>query len=137
MGRFETATVALPEHWSELAGPSRHLIDHFHVRNGLKYIGPDKDGYVCPTHCAQEGTAWNGPFDCSRHDPQILFNQFRMLERWSLRRGGVHSADDQQGRFVRQAEDRCCLSRMMLGRGLIFPPAADLAEVNTERGENT
>src|SRR3546814_12213455 len=41
----------------------------------------------------QEGTAWNGHFDCTCDHPIFLFNQFGMLERCALRNGNVHSAD--------------------------------------------
>src|SRR3546814_18968833 len=41
----------------------------------------------------QEGTAWNGHFDCTCNHPIFLFNQFGMLESCALRNGNVHSAD--------------------------------------------
>jgi hypothetical protein len=52
------------------------------------------DSSVSPTHGAQEGTAWNGHFDCSCYHPLFVFNQFGHLERCKLRPGNVHSADD-------------------------------------------
>src|SRR3546814_5982466 len=45
------------------------------------------------SHGDQEGTAWNGHFDCTCYHPIFLFNQFGMLERCALRNGNVHSAD--------------------------------------------
>jgi len=65
-------------------------------RNGLEYIVLDMDSSVSPTHGDQEGTAWNGHFDCTCYHPNFLFNQFGMLERCALRRGNVHSADGWQ-----------------------------------------
>ena len=56
----------------------------------------DMDSSVSPTHGDQEGTAWNGHFDCTCYHPNFLFNQFGMLERCALRRGNVHSADGWQ-----------------------------------------
>src|SRR3546814_9635318 len=53
----------------------------------------DMDSSVSPTHGDQEGTAWNGHFDCTCYHPIFLFNQFGMLERCALRNGNVHSAD--------------------------------------------
>ena len=41
-------------------------------------------------------TAWNGLFDCTRYQPNFLFNQFGMLERCALRNGNIHSADDRR-----------------------------------------
>jgi hypothetical protein len=93
MGRFETETLALPENRVALADLSGQWIDRFHDRRGLKYIVLDMDSSVSPTHGDQEGTAWNGHFDCTCYHPNFLFNQFGMLERCALRHGNVHSAD--------------------------------------------
>jgi len=54
------------------------------------------DSDVSPTHGDQEGTAWNGHFDCTCYHPNFLFNQFGMLEHCALRNGNVHSADGWQ-----------------------------------------
>jgi len=51
------------------------------------------DSSVSPTHGDQEGSAWNGHFECTCYHPNFLFNQFGMLERCALRNGNVHSAD--------------------------------------------
>ena len=96
MGRFETETLALPENRAALADLNGQWIDRFHDRNGLKYIVLDMDSSVSPTHGDQEGTAWNGHFDCTCYHPNFLFNQFGMLERCTLRDGNVHSADGWQ-----------------------------------------
>jgi Transposase DDE domain group 1 len=39
----------------------------------------DMDSSVSPTHGTQEGTAWNGHFDCSCYHPLFVFNQFGHL----------------------------------------------------------
>lgn len=93
MGRFETETLALPENRAALADLNGQGIDRFHDRKGLKFIVLDMDSSVSPTHGEQEGTAWNGHFDCTCYHPLFLFNQFGMLERCALRHGNVHSAD--------------------------------------------
>ena len=93
MGRFETETLALPENRTALADLNGQWIDRFHERSGLKFIVLDMDSSVSPTHGEQEGTAWNGHFDCTCYHPLFLFNQFGMLERCALRHGNVHSAD--------------------------------------------
>lgn len=93
MGRFETATLAMPGNREALADLNGQWIDRFHDRNGLKYIVLDMDSSVSPTHGDQEGAAWNGHFDCNCYHPNFLFNQFGMLERCALRHGNVHSAD--------------------------------------------
>jgi hypothetical protein len=80
MGRFETETLATPENREGLADLNGTWIDRFHDRNGLKYITPDMDSSVSPTHGDQEVTAWNGHFNCTCYHPNFLFNQFGMLE---------------------------------------------------------
>jgi hypothetical protein len=80
-GRFETETLALAENREALADLSGQWIDRFHDRSGLKYIVLDMDSSVSPTHGDQEGSAWNGHFDCTCYHPNFLFNQFGMLER--------------------------------------------------------
>ena len=97
MGRFETETLALPQNRDALADLSGQWIDRFHDRNGLKFIVLDMDSSVSPTHGDQEGSAWNGHFDCTCYHPNFLFNQFGMLERCALRNGNVHSADGWRG----------------------------------------
>jgi len=96
MGRFETEALAMPENRAALADLNGQWIDRFHDRRGLKYIVLDMDSSVSPTHGDQEGTAWNGHFDCTCYHPNFLFNQFGMLERCALRNGNVHSADGWQ-----------------------------------------
>jgi hypothetical protein len=65
MGRFETETRALSENWAALADLNGQWIDRLHDRNGLRYIVLDMDSSVSPTHGDQEGSAWNGHFDCT------------------------------------------------------------------------
>ena len=93
MGRFETETLTLAGNRKALADLNGQWIDRFHDRNGLKYIVLDMDSSVSPTHGDQEGSAWNGHFDCTCYHPNFLFNQFGMLERCALRHGNVHSAE--------------------------------------------
>ena len=93
MGRFETETLTLAGNRKALADLNGQWIDRFHDRNGLKYIVLDMDSSVSPTHGDQEGSAWNGHFDCTCYHPNFLFNQFGLLERCALRHGNVHSAE--------------------------------------------
>jgi len=51
------------------------------------------DSPVSPTHGEQEGTAWNGHFDCSGCHPLFVCDQSGMPERRALRHGNVHGAD--------------------------------------------
>jgi hypothetical protein len=44
----------------------------------------------------QEGSAYNGYFECTCYHPLFCFNQYGDTERALLRNGNVHSADDWQ-----------------------------------------
>jgi hypothetical protein len=96
MGRFETETLALRANREALADLNGQWIDRFHDRDGLKYIVLDMDSSVSPTHGDQEGSTWNGHFDCTCYHPLFLFNQFGMLESCAPRHGNVHIADKWQ-----------------------------------------
>ena len=52
----------------------------------------DMDSSVSPTFGEQEGTAYNGHFECTCYHPLFVFNQHGDLERCELRPGNVHSA---------------------------------------------
>jgi len=52
----------------------------------------DLDSSVSETYGQQEGSAYNGHFECSCYHPLFLFNQFGDLERAMLRRGNHASA---------------------------------------------
>jgi hypothetical protein len=54
----------------------------------------DLDSSVSETYGEQEGTAYNGHFDCTCYHPLFCFNQFGDVERALLREGNVHSAKD-------------------------------------------
>ena len=93
MGRFETEVLTTSENLSALADMPGRWIDRHHAVKSLRWITLDMDSSVSPTHGTQEGTAWNGHFDCSCYHPLFVFNQFGHLERCKLRPGNVHSAD--------------------------------------------
>jgi len=94
MGRFETEVLITPENLAALSDMPGRWVDRHHAAKPLSWITLDMDSSVSPTHGAQEGTAWNGHFDCSCYHPLFVFNQFGHLERCKLRPGNVHSADD-------------------------------------------
>ena len=54
------------------------------------------DSSVSETYGNQEGSAYNGYFECTCYHPLFCFNQYGDLERYLLRNGNVHSADDWQ-----------------------------------------
>jgi hypothetical protein len=93
MGRFETEVLTTAENLAALADMPGRWIDRHHAAKPLHWITLDMDSSVSPTHGEQEGTAWNGHFDCSCYHPLFVFNQFGHLERCKLRPGNVHSAE--------------------------------------------
>jgi hypothetical protein len=60
----------------------------------VKELILDMDSSESPTHGQQEGSAWNGHFECTCYHPLFCFNQFGDLEGAMLREGNVHSADN-------------------------------------------
>jgi len=94
MGRFETEILTQSENLRLLMDLSGEWIDRVHQRKSLKQIILDMDSSVSPTYGNQEGTAYNGYFQCTCYHPLFCFNQYGDLERALLRNGNVHSADD-------------------------------------------
>jgi hypothetical protein len=93
MGRFETKWLSRPENLAALADLSGQWIDKVHGRRSPKTIVLDMDSSESPTYGEQEGSAYNGHFDCICYHPLFVFNQFGDVERCALRSGNVHSAD--------------------------------------------
>ena len=54
----------------------------------------DMDSSESPTHGQQEGSVYNGHFECTCYHPLFCFNQYGDLEGAMLREGNVHSADN-------------------------------------------
>ena len=96
MSRFETEILAQPENLALLMNLPGKWVDRVHQRKLLKHIILDMDSSVSPTYGNQEGTAYNGYFQCMCYHPLFCFNQYGDLERVLLRNGNVHSADDWQ-----------------------------------------
>ncbi len=94
VGRFETDVLTSLDNLAELMTLLGRWIDRVHQRKPLKQIVLDLDSSVSPTHGQQEGTTYNGHFECRCYHPLFCFNQFGDLERALLREGHVHSADD-------------------------------------------
>jgi len=63
-------------------------------RQPMRELILDLDSSVSETYGEQEGTAYNGHFDCTCYHPLFCFNQFGDVERALLREGNVHSAKD-------------------------------------------
>ena len=71
---------------------SGRWIDTVHRRRPLQQLILDLDSSVSETYGRQQGTAYNGHFECLCYHPLFLFNQFGDLESVLLRRGNKASA---------------------------------------------
>jgi hypothetical protein len=96
MGRYETETLTQSKNLELLTNLPGVWVDRVHQRKALKMIILDMDSSVSPTYGDQEGSAYNGYFECTCYHPLFCFNQFGDLERAMLRNGNVHSANDWQ-----------------------------------------
>ena len=96
MGRFETEVLTDPEHVDALTDLSGKWIDRVRERKPIRELILDLDRSLSETYGSQEGTAYNGHFNCTCYHPLFCFNQFGDLERALLREGNVHSVDDWQ-----------------------------------------
>jgi len=79
---------------SRMIRSSGKWIDTLRQRKPDDRIILDMDSSVSETHGHQEGSAYNGYFECTCYHPAFCFNQHGDLECALLRNGNVHSADD-------------------------------------------
>jgi hypothetical protein len=91
VGRFETETLSTQRNLTALMNLSGQWIDKVHRRQPLKQLILDMDSSVSETYGQQEGTAYNGHFECTCYHPLFLFNQFGDLE-WAMLRRGNHAS---------------------------------------------
>jgi len=96
MSRFETEILAQPENLPFLMSLPGMWVDRVHKSKPPKQIILDMDSSVSPTYGNQQGSAYNGYFECTCYHPLFCFNQYGDMERALLRNGNVHSADDWQ-----------------------------------------
>jgi len=92
VGRFETEILSTKSNLTALINLSGRWIDTVHRRKPLQQLILDLDSSVSETYGRQQGTAYNGHFECTCYHPLFLFNQFGDLERVLLRRGNKASA---------------------------------------------
>ncbi len=92
VGRFETETLSTKSNLTALMKLSGRWIDTVHQRKPLHQLILDMDSSVSETYGRQQGTAYNGHFECLCYHPLFLFNQFGDLESVLLRRGNKASA---------------------------------------------
>ena len=92
VGRCETEMLSERRNLTALMNLSGQWIDQVHRRQPLKQLILDMDSSVSETYGRQQGTAYNGHFECLCYHPLFLFNQFGDLEYAMLRRGNQASA---------------------------------------------
>ncbi len=92
MTRFETEMLSSRKNLTALMNLSGTWIDSVHECAALDKLILDLDSSVSQTHGQQQGTAYNGYFECMCYHPLFLFNQYGDLERAMLRRGNHSSA---------------------------------------------
>jgi hypothetical protein len=92
VGRFETGMLSTKHNLTALMNLSGRWIDSVHERKPLKQLILDLDSSVSETYGQQQGTAYNGHFECMCYHPLFLFNQLGDLEYVMLRRGNHASA---------------------------------------------
>ena len=69
MGRFETEVLTQPDNQTALTNLSGRWIDRLRERKPMKELVLDMDSSVSETYGEQEGTAYNGHFDCTCYHP--------------------------------------------------------------------
>ena len=94
MARFETEVLTQADNLAALMELPGKWIDRVQQRRRTDRIILDLDSSVSETHGQQEGSAYNGYFECTCYHPLFCFNQDGDLERALLRYGNVASADD-------------------------------------------
>ncbi|MBE7463044.1 MAG: IS1380 family transposase [Planctomycetes bacterium] len=93
MGWFETEVLTRKEHLRSLLDLPGEWIDRVQTRTGAsKRLVLDMDSSESETYGDQQGSAFNGHFDCTCYHPLFLFNQDGDLERCLLRRGNRYSS---------------------------------------------
>ena len=92
VGCFETEMLSTRSNLTALMDLSGEWIDNVHRCKPPKQLILDMDSSVSETYGKQEGTAYNGHFECTCYHPLFVFNQFGDLERAMLRRGNHASA---------------------------------------------
>jgi len=94
IARFETKILTEIGNLEALVNMPGQWVDQIRQRQPIQKLILDMDSSVSPTHGEQEGSAYNGHFECTCYHPLFLFNQDGDVERALLRQGNVASADD-------------------------------------------
>ena len=92
MSRFETEMLSSRENLTALMNLSGTWIESVQECAPLPKLVLDLDSSESETYGEQQGSAYNGYFECTCYHPLFLFNKYGDLERAMLRRGNHNSA---------------------------------------------
>jgi hypothetical protein len=84
VGRFETDILSQASNLKTLQNMAGLWIDRVHQTKPIDKIVLDMDSSVSETYGQQEGTAYNGHFECTCYHPLSCFNQLVDLEQTLL-----------------------------------------------------
>ncbi len=87
MNRFETEMLSSRENLKALMSLFGTWIDSVHECTPPDKLILDLDSSVSETQGQQQGSAYNGYFECLCYHPLFLFNQYGDVECTMLRRG--------------------------------------------------
>jgi hypothetical protein len=76
MNRFETEILSSRQNLTALMNLSGTWIDSIHECAPLDKLILDLDSSIAETHGEQQGSAYNGYFECMCYHPLFLFNQY-------------------------------------------------------------
>jgi len=97
MGRFETEMLTHPENLEALWRLNGAWVSRAMSRTSTRRIVLDMDSSESPVHGEQEGSSYNGHFQCVCYHPLFCFNEYGDCEGAMLRPGHVHSAHEWKG----------------------------------------
>ena len=81
MGHFKTEVLTQPDNQTALTNLSGRWIDRLRERKPMKELVLDMDSSVSETYGEQEGTAYNGHFDCTCYHPLFCLTSWAT---WSM-----------------------------------------------------
>ena len=94
VSRFETELLTHPENLLALSRLNEAWVSRAMGRTKTRRIILDLDSSESPVHGEQEGSSYNGHFQCVCYHPLFCFNQYGDCEGGMLRPGHVASAHD-------------------------------------------